>query len=515
MRWITRSGAQRMVASWTAMAMTACASGGGAYSRDPETNRATVTVGVGAGGAPSRQVTDRAQVPDVGEPEPMELPEIQDYTLGNGLRVVLVERHALPLVGMELQVRGGAAAHPPGQQGLAALTADMLDEGTTTRTALEIADAVDLLGASFSSTAGYDASQLRLTTLRQHLPSALEILADVVLHPTFPEAELERVRRERIARVIQRSDVPAALADDAFARVLYGPDHAYGTSLLGTRESLERLTRDDLVAFHRSRYVPGQATLVVAGDVRREVLDSLLSEVFDGWSGAGEDPVPMPLPAAVGERTIYLVDKPDAAQSEVRVGRVAVARRTGAYFPLTVANTVLGGSFTSRLNAKLREEKGYTYGAGSFLDMRRHPGPFEAMAAVATPVTDSAVVEFLREIDRMHEEAVPGPELERARNYVALRLPQRFETNDDVVRRISELVLHDVPLDFYERYVDEVGAVGALDVRAVAEEYLRTERMAIVIAGDRARIEEPLRALGVGPVVVLDEPGGAPGGEGR
>jgi len=433
----------------------------------------------------------------------MEMPEIQDYTLDNGLRVVLVERHALPLVSVELQLRGGASAHDPGMAGLASLTADMLDEGTTTRSALQIADAVDLLGASLSSTAGYDASQLRLSVLRGHFEAALDILADVVVNPTFPEAELERLRQERLARVIQRSDVPAALADDAFAEVLYGDEHPYGVSLLGTKESLESLTREQVVAFHRARYAPGQGALIVAGDVTREALDSMLTRAFSGWTGAGEDPPAPPGPVAAAPRTIYLVDKPGATQSEVRVGRVAADRGTDAFYPLAVANTVLGGSFTSRLNSKLREEKGYTYGAGSYFDLRRLPGPFQASAAVATPVTDSAVADFVWEIDRMHEEAVPPPELERARNYLALRLPQRFESLDDVVRRLSELVLYGIPLDFYDGYVAAVEAVDAQATLGVSSEYLRTSGMAIVIAGDRVSIEGPLRALGLGPVVVL------------
>jgi zinc protease len=204
------------------------------------------------------------------------------------------------------------------------------------------------------------------------------------------------------------------------------------------------------------------------------------------------------------QRTIYLVDKPGATQSEVRIGRVGVSRDTDAYYPLQVMNTVLGGSFTSRLNSKLREEKGYTYGAGSFFDLRKAPGPFEASAAVATAVTDSAVVDFVHEIDRMAREPVPAEELSRARNYLALRLPQRFESVDDVVRRFSELVLFDIPLDFYAGYVESVESVDAATVRRTAETLLDTGRMAIVIAGDRSLIEEPLRALNLGPVVVFD-----------
>lgn len=491
-----------LVAAWSAVSLAGCSvattSTGGA-----DAEGRTVTVGLTTGGDVEQQALDRTVVPDVGDPLSLEFPEIQDYTLDNGLRVVLVERHALPLVSLELQFRGGASAHPAEQAGLAALTADMLDEGTATRSALEIADAIDLLGATLSSTAGYDASQLRLSVLRTRFPDALDILADVVLHPAFPEPDLERVRQERLARIIQRSDVPGALADNAFIHVLYGADHPYGVPLIGTEESLRTLTRGDVSAFFTQRYAPGQATLIVAGDVAREDLDALLAEAFAGWRGAGEDPPVLPEVAVRTERTLYLVNKDDAAQSEVRVGRVAVGRSTADYYPLSVLNTVLGGSFTSRLNSKLREEKGYTYGAGSFFDMRKIPGPFEAASAVATPVTDSAVADFVVEIDRMRDEVVPDAELDRARNYVALQLPQRFESLDDVVRRLSELALYGVPLDFYEGYVEGVEAVSAVDIRRAAAAHLGTDRMVIVIAGDLSVIEEPVRSLGLGRVEVL------------
>jgi len=488
-----------MLAAWAAISLTGCAVGL-SYSSDGEGGQMSVGPGAG-GGAPD--TLDRSQVPDVGRPPSMEMPEIQDYRLSDGMRVVLVERHEVPLVSLELQVRGGASAQSPEEAGLAALTADMLDEGTRSRSALQIADAVDLLGASLSSTAGYDASSVRLSVLRPRFDEALTILADVVVNPTFPSSELERVKRERLGRVIQRSDQPAALADDAFARVLYGPEHPYGEPLLGTSKTLEALTRDDVVAFHRERYAPGRTTLVVVGDVTREALDSLLATAFTGWSGRGRD---VPAPAArrdISGRHIYIVDRPGSAQSEIRVGRIAVARSTDEYYPLVVLNTVLGGSFTSRLNQKLREEKGYTYGARSYFDMRRGPGPFEASAAVATAVTDSAILEFVREIDRIRDEPVPEDELARARNYLALRLPQRFESDDDVVRMLSGLVRYDVAPDFYSDYVSDVLAVTTGDVRRAADDELGSHDMAIVVAGDRAAIEEPLKRLGLGPVIVL------------
>ncbi len=489
---------------WAAVSLVGCAVGMSTTGSDDGSG--SVEVGMGSGGGPSRgrQALDRDRVPAVGQPGSMSMPEAQDYTLDNGLRVVLVRRSALPLVSLAFQFRGGASGHPASQAGLAALAADMIDEGTTRRSALEVAEAVDRIGATLTSVAGYDVSAVRMTTLRSHLREALDVAADVIMNPTFPPTELERVRAERIARVIQRGDQPAALADDAFARALYGDAHPYGAPLLGTRESLSALTADDVRGYHAARYAPGQATLVAVGDVEREALDSLLAEKFAGWSGPGEDPPPLPdAHASGGGRTIYVVDRPGAAQSEIRVGRVARAWDTQGYHEVQVTNTILGGAFTSRLNMKLREEKGYTYGAYSYFDQRRGRGPFEAGAAVATSVTDSAVADFMTEIGRIAAEPVPQDELIRARNYLARRLPQRFESVDDVGARLAELVAFDAPLDFYVTYVDSVLAVGADRVRATGRAELVADDMLIVIAGDRSLIEDPLRALGVGPVEIL------------
>jgi zinc protease len=499
-------GAMAMVTSWAAVSLAGCAVGMTTSSSDEGSRSVEVGATSGSGPARDQQSTGREHAPDVGQPESMTMPQTEDYTLDNGLRVVLVRRDALPLVSLAFQFRGGASAHTVEQAGLAGLVADMIDEGTARRNALQIAEAIDRIGARLSSTAGYDMCTVRLATLRSHLPEALDVVADIVMNPTFPEAELERVRAERVARVIQRSDQPAALADDAFARVLYGENHPYGAPLLGSRESLSSLTVDDVRAYHAARYAPGQATLVAVGDVEREGLDSLLADAFAGWSGRGEDLLTLPEARdGPGGLAIYIVDKPGAAQSEVRIGRVARAWRSEGYHETQVTNTVLGGSFTSRLNTTLREEKGYTYGAYSYFDQRRGRGPFEAGAAVATSVTDSAVLDFVREIDRLGADTVPEDELGRARNYLARRLPQRFESIDDVVARLGELVAYEAPLDFYATYVDSVLAVGADRVQATARRELETEDMVIVIAGDRSAIEAPLRALGLGPVRVLEE----------
>ena len=445
----------------------------------------------------------RTRPPELGPAPSMRLPEPVRTRLSGGLEVVLVERHSVPVVNLQLLVVGGAAALPPGKAGLATLTADMLDEGAAGRSALQIAEAFDLLGAAHYSSAGFDACEVELNVLTSRLPEALAVLRDVLLSPTFPEDELERVRNERMTRALQDVDDPRALATHGLARVLFGERHPWGRPLLGTRESLGSLGPADVRGYYEERYHPGCATLLVVGDLAGDDMLPLLEGTFGSWRARPCLPVHVPDPPAPDGTTIYIVDRPGAAQSEIRVGRVAVSRSTNDYFPITVMNTVLGGSFTSRLNQRLREEKGYTYGAGSGFSMRRERGPFVAQAAVHTPVTGEAVADFLAEIGRMGAERASADELERARRYIALRLPQRFETVADVTARLAEIVLYGLAEDYFDTYVERVMAVSADEVREAARRHLDPRHMVVVVAGDRAAVEEPLRRLGLGPVEVL------------
>ncbi len=489
----------------SALALVGCSvSMGGSADSDGD------SVSMQAGPREETQVEqlDRTVPPETGSPPAVSLPQATEFSLGNGLRVVLVEKHEVPVVAIELQLRGGASAETRGQAGLSALTADLLDEGTASRSAMEIAGEIERLGASFSSFAGRDASRVRMSVVSGRLGPSLAIFGEVVREASFPEREIERVRTEQLTRILQGRDEPRVLADNALAHVLYGDAHPYGQPVIGTEASVASLTRDHVLDFYRGRYHAGNATLVVAGDVSQETLEPLLETVLGSWRSAAAavaDGAAQRGPDATG---VYLVDKPGAAQSEIRVGRVATDRRTDDFYRLTVLNTVLGGSFTSRLNMRLREEKGFTYGARSGFALRRMAGPFVAGSAVHTPVTDSAVVEFLGEIRRMADEPVPVEELERARNFVALRLPQSFETVSDLASRVSDLVLHELPLDYYDAYVDAVLAVTSADVQAAAQRYL-SGGFAIVVVGDRSVVEAPLRALGAGPVEVLEPEDGA------
>ncbi len=446
---------------------------------------------------------DRSSPPRTGPPPSVTVPTPEAFALSNGLRVVMVPLRSVPIVNLSLQIRGGGWEVPAEKAGLATLTADLLDEGTKTLSALDVAEAIEGLGAGLSSMAGRDATSLRMGVIRRNFESALGLFAEVLIEPAFAQDELDRVRAEQLTRILQGQAEPRIRADETLAVSLYGDRFPYGTPVPGTESTVSGLSRDDVLAYYRARYRPGNATLIVTGDVDREELEPLLEDALGSWHGASLPDTPYPDPSATDHTTVTLVDKPGAPQSEIRIGRLTTDRGSEDYFDLTVLNTVLGGSFTSRLNMKLREEKGFTYGARSSFALRRRVGPFVAGAAVHTAVTDAAVTEFLSEIRRIVHEPVDVDELERAKNYVALRLPQGFETAADLSARISELVLYDLPLDYFNGYVDAVLGVDAAAVQAAARKYL-DGGLAIVVVGDREAVEEPLRALGVGEVFVLD-----------
>jgi predicted Zn-dependent peptidase len=326
-------------------------------------------------------------------------------------------------------------------------------------------------------------------------------MADVALRPTFPADELERQRDDRLTGLLQARDDPPTIAALAFARVLYGPEHRFGTATVGTGATIAAFTADDLRGFYRSAVRPDNATLLVVGDVTRSTVVPLLESAFGAWKADGPAPVHRTLPTTA-ERTareVYIVDKPGAPQTQVRIGSVAVPRSTPDYFPIQVMNTILGGSFSSRLNLNLREEHGYTYGAGSSFDMRATPGPFAATAGVQTDKTSESLTEFFKELNAISE-TVPADELARAKNYVALRFPGGFETTADISRRLEELLIYKLPDDYFAKYVQNIQSVTAADVRRVARKYIEAGRFAVVVAGDRATIEPGIRALNLGPI---------------
>ena len=447
------------------------------------------------------QQPDRKQPPPLGPAPSLKLPAIQKQRLSNGLAVWIVEHHEVPLAQINLIVRSGSAADPIGKYGVGSLTAAMLDEGAGTRSSLDLADAIEFLGANLSTASSFDASSVRMSVPVSKLAEALPLMSDVALRPSFPVSELDRLRKERLTGLLQARDNAGALIQLAFPRIVFGPTHRYGTSANGLPATIEALTVDDLKTFYRSHFRPDNATLLVVGDLTPATALPMLERAFGNWKADGMAPLVADVPNApqLTKRQVYLVDKPEAAQSQIRIGWVGVSRSTPDYAVLEVLNTVLGGSFTSRLNQNLREKNGYAYGASSGFDMRLSAGPFLAAAGVQTDKTADALKEFFNELNGILT-PVPPDELAKARNYVALGFPGEFETTGDMARKLEELVIYNLPDTTFSDFVPSVTAVTAADLQRAAARFVQPERMAVVVVGDLKLIEGPIRALNLGPI---------------
>lgn len=449
----------------------------------------------------SGQAPDRSAPPAVGPAGALSLPPIERFTLGNGVRVVFMEKGAVPLVELRLIFTAGSVDDPPEQVGLASMAADMLDEGAGGKDAFELADAIDFLGASLSTSAGLHTTTVSLQSPLSRLGEALPLFADVVLRPNFSPGDLERLRGERLTGMIQAFDEPSSIGSAQFMQALYGSRHPYGRR--ETPASIRSLTVEDLATFHARMFRPERATLVAVGATTVAALRPALESALGSWKAAEPTgPVTVEPSKQVEGRTVFLVDKPGSAQSVVYVGRIGASRDTPDYSSLLVTNTVLGGSYTSRLNQNLREDKGYTYGAGSTFNFLPVPGPFLAFASIQSEFTAAALQEFLGEIRGMSVR-VPDEELERAKSYVALQYPKRFETVEQIARQLADLVVYGLPDDTFNTFTDRILAVAWTDVQSAAQDYLDPESLVFVVVGDRATIETQIRESGVGEVNVL------------
>ena len=467
-------------------------------------SRALVSMLIVGSAVVAAQPPDRSKLPAPGPAPALTLPAVQAAQLSNGLQVRLIEMHEVPIVKVALVVKAGASEDPAGKFGVASLTAAMLDEGAGARSALEIAEEVAYLGATLGTTSSYDATTVSAGVPVARLEPTLSLMADVALRPTFPAAELERLRTELLTGMLQAKDNPAAVASLAFPRLLFTAAHRYGTAENGTPESVKALTVDDLRAFYQARYRPDGACLLVVGDVTKAAVLPLLERAFGSWKATGAAPARAALPAAPqpASRRIVLVDKPGAAQSQIRIGWIGVPRVTPDYFPLTVANTLFGGSFTSRLNTNLRETHGYAYGASSQFVMRRYAGPFVSAAGVQTDKTAESVREFFNEFDAIRT-PIPDEEFGKAQRNVALGFPGEFETTGDLIARLQTQVVLGLPDDVYTTFVQNTMAVTAAQASRAMAERVQPDRFLVVVVGDREKVEAPLKALKLGPVTVL------------
>jgi zinc protease len=454
---------------------------------------------------PARHTPDapfRQQAPGAATEPAFHPPPWKRFKLKNGLDVFLIEFHDLPLVEFNLMIKTGGAANPADKAGLADLTARMLDEGTKTRSALQIADEVAGLGATLSTGGTWDASNVSLSTLGKNLDAALVIFADVVQHPVFDEKEFKRVQDNTLTAITRRKDSPPTVATLALGHLLYGQKHPYGWPMSGTEASIKKLGPGDLRAFYDANYHPNNAALIVAGDTTEAALRGKLETAFKGWRSKHVAAKKLPPPAgAAGETKIFLIDKAGAPQSSIRVGLVGIDRTSPDYFPVTVMNLILGGGFY-RLDLNLREGKGWTYGARSSFDSRKTPGPFSAGGEFVAPHSADSVAEILKELNKIRDGDVTDAELARAKDQIGKSFPARFATRANVAAQLAELAVYGFPDSYLAEYTRKIAAVSKDDVRRVARKYLDPARLTIVVVGDRKSIEGPLAKLA--PVELRD-----------
>jgi zinc protease len=446
----------------------------------------------------------RANVPKPATAVAMNLPEPQTFKLANGMTVMLVESHNLPMLSANVVVLGGIGASKT--PGLAGFTTAMLQEGTENRDALKLADDVDQIGASLNTFATFDASAIGMSALSKNASTAFDLLSDVTLHPAFREADIDRIRKQRLTALIQEKDNPGLLANKFLYRTLYGDQHPYAYLETGTEESNKSASRDDLVGFYKSVFAPSNTALVVAGDISAAQLKTLAEKSFGSWTASAATP-PIPEAPSTPQRKIVLVNKPGANQTMLRVGQIGVARNSPDYVAIRVMNNALGGQFSSRINLNLREVHGYTYGAFSGFQFRRGAGPFQIGGAIRTDVTAPAISEIFKEVEKMRTSEVTPEELALARDAYARSLPSEFESTARIANSIGTLFVYALPNDYFRTLPKQIESVTAADVSRVAREHLSPEQMVVVGVGDDVKIQPEIAKLNLATTVAVDSNG--------
>lgn len=474
-------------------------------------SKAFIVVALLAAGAPVRAGAQEARRPEAKQkeappaplpPRPVAFPAFHERTLRNGARVIVVENHEQPVVTLSLRLASGAKHDPAGKSGVASFTASLLDKGTATRSAAQIAESIDFVGGSLGASAGDDWIDVSATVLTEFLDTALVLVSDIVRNPAFPEEELETWRKRALSELQARLGQPSYLAQRRFLRELYG-GHPYGAD--ETPESVGAITRGDVAAFHRAHFRPANALFVVAGDVRPDDVVRRLERRFEGWTGAGESKASFPAPPERTAREVVFVHKPGAVQAVIRVGHLLPPATHRDWVALDVANQVLGGGTTGWLFQVLRQQKGYTYGAYASAAKRQGPGYFMAWAEVRNEVADSALAEVFRLLGRLRDEPVPAADLRAARDYITGSFPLDIETPQQVANQVANARLLGLPRDYVAEYRDRVAAVGAGEVRRAARAHVRPDRALVVVVGDATKVLE--KVSGFGPVRLVDADG--------
>ena len=466
---------------------------------------AALALTVGAIGTAGAQ---KVSPPGPGPLRPYVFPQVEQFTLPNGLKVVLVEKHTLPVIEARLLVDAGAMREPAAKNGLASLTGRLLSEGTTEMSGAELARQMESLGAQFFTGGGFSGTLEDVVALKNVFPQALALAAKTVISPSFPASEFTRVQNQAIAAYQQSHARASGLAQDAFVRAAFDTTAPFSRPPNGTLATIRGLTREDVVNWHRTMFAPAASTLLLVGDITPAEARNVAQQAFGSWTGtrASVGPVANPIRQSSGTR-IILVDRPGSVQSSIVVGQAGFQATDPDYISMLALNHVLGGAVSSRLNANLREKHGYTYGIFSGLDLRPGAGAFQASSEVRTNATDSALVEAIGEYRRIVTEPVPAPELQGAVNNLISGFPNAVQSVQGLTGRIQNLIYWGLPVDFYATYREKLAAVKPEDVTRVAGSKLTPNNLVIVVAGDVSKIEAPIRARNLGIVEVWDAEG--------
>jgi len=456
----------------------------------------------------AQQALDRTKVPPPGPTPVLTVPTWTRTQLSNGATLIVSERHSLPLVNFSITFVGGANQfEPAGKRGVAGLTAAMLSEGTKTRNGDQLSDALQMLGTGVGAGVAAEEGSIGFISTAKNFEPTLEILADEMLNSVFPQEALDRLRARTLVNLTQAKDQPTVVGAQVFAKIIYGGAHPYGQR--ATEASVKAITRDDVIAFSKAYYQPGRAIITVVGDVTPARVKAATEKALAEWSKAGDKPsFDYPKLPELQPAKIYLVDKPGAAQSVFNIGLPGPPRNTPDYFALQVLNTILGGQFQSRLNANIREQKGYSYGVNSGFNYGKGPGAFRAGGSIFSGKTDAALVEFMNELKGIvGDKPITDEELKTAKESLIQGLPQRFASVNAISTAITTLAVQGLPDDYYQTYAKNVSAVTKEDLLRVAKQYIDLNHLAIVIVGDRSQVEASLKATGIAPITYIDPEG--------
>ena len=456
----------------------------------------------------SAQTLERDKAPKVGKAPSLKVPAWTKTKLANGAELIVVEKHDLPLVALNIDFVGGASNYEPADKlGVAALAAQMLSEGTKTKTADRLSDAQQMLGTSIFANVAGESGTIRFTSLKDKFEPAMTLLADMLLNSTFPDSAIERNRARTLVGLTQAKDQPNSIAANVFSKVVYGDEHPYGRVV--SEKTVTAITRGDVTSFANAYFRPGRAVITVTGDIDAKTARNVVEKTLAAWPAGGERPTfaygPVPAPKA---RTIYLIDKPKAAQSVFALGEPGPPRSTPDYYAIQVMNHLLGGMFQSRLNHDIREVKGYSYGVNSGFAYGRGPGAFRAGGGIVSAKSDSALIGFMTHFKGVQGEMpFTDDELTVGKESLIQSLPGRFATVNGIAAAISSIYTQDLPETYFKDYAAKIDAVTRDDLVRAAKKYIDVDHMNLVIVGDRASIEGALKATGIAPIQILDVEG--------